>query len=144
ALVNELVTIAAGTTSSTVTVVVSHDDKVEYDEEFTATLWAPQVDGQTEASKVVLSGTAATGTGTLVKDDVATASMTAGVSHPEGTGAGTTAYVFTVSLDKPIDHDVTVLVTAADGMDTHSLHAALQFSALVNELATIAAGTTSS
>src|SRR5436190_17049089 len=71
ALVNELVTITAGTTSKTVTVSMNKDNTVEYDETFDVTLSAPKFNGATDANKVILDSAKTTAVGTITNDDTA-------------------------------------------------------------------------
>src|SRR5207247_1763263 len=86
ALSNQLVTILAGQTTATVTVTVNNDSIVEDNETFTASLSSPKFNGATDATRVVLSGTNSTATGTITNDDTATLSI-ANVSASEAAGA---------------------------------------------------------
>ncbi len=82
-------TITAGTPSTTVTVVVNGDTDVELDEDFTVVLSAP-------VNATITDGT---GLGTITNDDVALDAISIDdVTLSEG-DAGTTNFVFTVSVD---------------------------------------------
>lgn len=87
-------TINASQTTGTATVQVSCDNRIEANETLTATLTAGA--GYTVS---VGNGSA---TGTINNDDVA-AIRIGDVSQAEGTGGGTTAFNFTVSLDNAVE-----------------------------------------
>ena len=99
-------TFAAGITSLSINVPVTGDVTVESDENFTLDLSAPTV-------ATILSGTAI---GTISNDDSTSLSIT-DVSLAEG-DAGTTDFVFNVSLSKPADSTITVDFTTNDGTAT--------------------------
>ena len=94
ALGGVLATIAAGSTSTTVTVAVSDDAIVENDETFTLNLSAPKFNTATDASRVVIGD--AQGQATILNNDTSTLSITS-PTIIEGTGAGATMLSFTVA-----------------------------------------------
>ncbi|MBK7871854.1 MAG: hypothetical protein IPJ74_14825 [Saprospiraceae bacterium] len=104
----------AGTVGETQTfdVTVNGDMKVEPNETFTVPLSMVAASGR----NVVISGIQGTGTGTITNDDAATISID-DVSLAEG-NAGTTNFIFTVSLSKVVSTAVTVNFTTADGTAT--------------------------
>src|SRR5690606_18295156 len=91
------VTIQPGQTTALATVTVSGDTKFEPDETFLLQLSSP--------SNAVLAVSQATGM--ILNDDLQPAISIADVSHSEG-DAGTTDFVFTVSLSNPSDQPITV------------------------------------
>ncbi|MEZ4903422.1 MAG: Calx-beta domain-containing protein [Spirosomataceae bacterium] len=101
----------SGTVSETktFTVTVNGDVKVESDETFSVPLSALSASGR----NVVISGSNGTGSGTITNDDAATISIN-DVSQVEG-NAGTTNFVFTVTLSQVVDQAVTVNFATADG-----------------------------
>jgi len=84
-------TFIAGDILETVTVSVSSDGTVEFDEEFTVTL--------SNASSGLVIGTA-TANGTIENDDVSTVSIVPQSATKAEGDSGTTAFTFIVSLDK--------------------------------------------
>jgi len=89
---------AGGSLMETVTVLVNHDNKVEVNETFTVLLsGAP--------AGVVISD--ATGLGTVTNDDNATVTLSGPPSQPEG-NSGTTTYVFSLTLDNPVQGGFTI------------------------------------
>ncbi|MEX2188054.1 MAG: Calx-beta domain-containing protein [Pirellulales bacterium] len=143
ALVNQTVTIPAGSTSATVTVSITGDLTVEANETFTLTLSNPLFDGVTNLARVALDtdntdNVDNVATGTITNDDVATLSI-AGVTMAEGTGTTATAFTFTITMSNPVDRAVTVTVNTANGTAT----AGTDYTALTNQTVTIAAGQTS-
>jgi Calx-beta domain/FG-GAP-like repeat/Bacterial Ig domain/TLD len=132
ALSNVLATIAAGTTSTTVSVTVNNDAIVETNETFVLNLSNAKFNGLTDTSRVVIGDSQ--GTATILNND--TASLT--VNDISLTESGT--FTFTISSDKVASHDMTVLVNTADGTGTL---AGADYTALTGVLAIIAAGTTS-
>ena len=129
-------TIAAGQTSATVQVLVAGDTAVEASETFTVTLSSP--------STGLKLGTASA-TATITNDDVAPAvpvvSISANsVSLSEG-NSGSTAFNFTVKLDKASTTAQTVKWAVA-GSGT-SAAAANDFASALTGTTTIAAGQTS-
>jgi len=135
-LVNHTATIAAGTTSTTVTVDVTGELVVEPDETFEVNLSDAEFNGTTDSTRVVIGD--AQGTGTIQNDDLATISIN-DVSLAEG-NTGTTAFSFTVSIDKPASHDITV---KANTSGVAAISGGTDYVDLVNHAATIVAGTTS-
>ena len=108
-------TIPAGSTTGTVTVLVNGDAKVEPDETFSLTLSAPTA---------ATLGSPATATGTIVNDDVAAPppavppTLTVGnVARAEGNG-GTTAFAFPVTLSAASPIAVSVGYATRDGTAT--------------------------
>ncbi len=87
------VTFAPGSTSETITVLVSGDTDVELDENFTVTLTAPADD---QAAHIVELSPNATADGTIVNDDIDISIAPAAAVVAEGS-AGTTPYTFTVT-----------------------------------------------
>ncbi|MFO1157331.1 MAG: Calx-beta domain-containing protein [Reyranellaceae bacterium] len=84
-----IVTFNAGDTAKTVTVLVSGDDEVEFDESFAVTL--------SKASSGLTLGESVA-TATIINDDKSTVSVSGlSASQPEGDG-GVKAFTFTVSL----------------------------------------------
>ncbi len=111
-----LVTFPALSTTQTVNVSVVGDTVVEPDETFTVSLAAAlstSPDGQ-------LPTPLTTGTGTILNDDVARELSIANASVVEGTAAGATNLVFTVSLNNApaVGQDVTVAYASASGTAT--------------------------
>jgi hypothetical protein len=100
------VTMAAGDTEATVTVVVNGDVLDEGNEAFSVTLTGP----------VALTGDL-TATGTITDDDTSEISA-ADVVITEGSGGGTTNAVVTFTLSTPADHTVTVDVETSLGDGT--------------------------
>lgn len=87
-------TINAGQTTGTATVQVSCDNRVEANETFTASL--------TAGVGYTISATNGSATGTISNDEVVAARIS-DVTQAEGTGGGTTAFNFTVSLDNGVE-----------------------------------------
>ena len=99
------VTILAGQSSANIPVTVNGDNITEPNETFSVTL--------TSASGAPL-GAPVTATVTIVNDDAAPSIGVSDVSLAEG-DAGTTAFVFTLSLSNPSSQSVTVAYATADG-----------------------------
>ncbi|WP_425618742.1 Calx-beta domain-containing protein [Anatilimnocola sp. NA78] len=96
------ITIPAGQTSVKIpSFLANGDTTIEADETFTVTLGTPETAG------VALSSTDKIGTGTLLNDDSAVASITKTVTQAEG-NSGNTAFEFTVTLDKASPVDVVI------------------------------------
>ncbi len=100
-----------GTAGETQTfqLIVNRDTKVEPTETFTVPLSTVSASGR----NVVISGPSGTGTGTITNDDSATISIN-DVSLVEG-NAGTTNFVFNVTLSEVVSTAVTVNFTTANG-----------------------------
>jgi Tol biopolymer transport system component len=127
------VSFAAGETSKTVFVLVSSDTTIEFDEDFTVTLSSP--------TPGLALGTS-TASSTIQNDDSAVASIAPlSAVRAEGTG-GTTAFTFTVSLDRSllVDQSVQWSVTGSGG---HPANAADFGGTLPSGFAFLAAGETS-
>lgn len=105
------ITFVPGDTSETVSVQIVGDTTVEPDEAFTLSLAEPA------SMERGLPMPVATGTGTIVNDDVAINVSIDNASVTEGTGAGTTNAVFTVTLsaEPPAGSPVTVGYATAGG-----------------------------
>ena len=104
-------TIPAGSQTGTITVNGTGDITVEQDETFAVQL-ANLTTAGTGAIAVTLPPNTE-GIGTITNDDSATVSMT-NVTHPEGTVGTTTPFVFTVSLNNPLDRAMSVDYTTLD------------------------------
>ncbi|MDE0644028.1 MAG: hypothetical protein OXH95_07880, partial [bacterium] len=124
------VIIAAGSTSTTVTVATKEDALDEPDETFLVQLSAP---------RGVVSPTAATATGTITDDDDPPVLSIADAAATEGT-----AVSFTISLDAASGWDVTVdWNTAADTTGSNPATANVDYTPVTTaETVTIAAGST--
>ncbi|WP_395710942.1 Calx-beta domain-containing protein [Reyranella sp.] len=127
------VTFAAGETSKVVTVLVSGDTTIEFDEELTVTL--------SGASSGLALGTA-TASGTIQTDDRATASIAAQSAVKAEGNTGNTAFTFTVTLDRAMLVDQTVDWTVA-GSGAHAANAADFGGSLPSGSVSFAAGETS-
>lgn len=102
------VTIPAGSTSETITIATTADATVESDETFFVNL--------TDAGIATIAD--AQGQGTIVNDDVAVPTLSINdVAASEG-NAGTTNFVFTVTLSAATLSSVTATWTTADGTAT--------------------------
>src|SRR5205085_568190 len=84
-----------GQTSKTITVLVNKDGLVESDETFTVDLSGATFASAPDDSRAHISDSQ--GVGTIVNDDTANISIT-DRTLAEGTTAGTTAFIFTVTL----------------------------------------------
>ncbi|MCB1716074.1 MAG: tandem-95 repeat protein, partial [Candidatus Competibacteraceae bacterium] len=102
------VTFAPGDTSETVIISTTADTAVEADETFT--LAVSSVDAGT------VGASTDTGTGTIENDDTATLSIS-DVQQVEG-DAGTSDFVFTVTLDTAVDGGLAVAYTSNDDTAT--------------------------
>ncbi|HWS27315.1 MAG TPA: Calx-beta domain-containing protein [Xanthomonadales bacterium] len=122
------VVFAPGETTKTVSVQINGDTTVEADESFTLNLAdAATIEGS-------LPPPAASGTGTIVNDDVPSVSV-GDASVTEGTGAGATNAVFTVTLTEqpqagsPVTVNyATTGISATSGSDFTATSGALTFS----------------
>ena len=109
AIVNQTVTFPAGsTTSQIVPVTIINDAIVEADEVFNFAI------GTLAASDRNVSLDTSTGTSTILNDDAATVTLTGGITQNEG-NSGTTNYVFTATLNNPVQGGFTVAYTSSDG-----------------------------
>jgi hypothetical protein len=100
-------TFAPGETSKTISVLVNGDTKYESDETFAVNLSSP-------ANATIAVGA---GTGTIQNDDPIPSLSMNSVSMNEG-NAGTTPFVFTVSLSNPSYQTITVDFTTGGGTAT--------------------------
>jgi muramidase (phage lysozyme) len=105
-----ILTIAAGATSGTINVSVLGDTTSEVDETFFVNLSSP--------TNVTLSGGGATlqATGTIQNDDI-NVSIGGPISQNEG-NAGTTSFVFPVTISSNPTSNVTVVVATSNGSAT--------------------------
>jgi hypothetical protein len=106
----QTLTIPAGQTSGTITIVTTTDNKVELDEQLQLVLSAVSASGR----NVQFSGAAATltGIGTILNDDAATVSI-GDASVTEGGNLS-----FNVSLSSLVDVDTFIFYSTADGSAT--------------------------
>src|SRR5262249_50758864 len=100
-------TFANGVTTQQITVTVNSDTKFEPNETFNVNLTNP----------VGTTFTDAQGVGTITNDDAQPTISIDNVTAPEG-NAGTTAFVFTVTLSNPSSQTITVDFTTTDGTAT--------------------------
>ncbi|WP_339732723.1 Calx-beta domain-containing protein [uncultured Gimesia sp.] len=112
AIVDQLVTFAAGQTTATVTVSVDSDNIVEVDETFTVVLSDPQINGTTALSLVDIGDS--TAVGTIQNDDSATITIDDVTVSESGTAT------FTVTLDKAVDIGFTLDYATSDDTATAS------------------------
>ncbi|MBX3400635.1 MAG: VCBS repeat-containing protein [Gemmataceae bacterium] len=119
AITNGTGTIAKNTLSTTVMVTVNGDKTVELDETLKVTL-----SNLSTGNKFTGGGATLSGTGTITNDDTATISFGTSPSAQENTGNLT----FTVTIDNPVDVDVTADRKTADG----TALAASDYTALAN------------
>ncbi|MCA9016998.1 MAG: hypothetical protein KDA77_16820, partial [Planctomycetaceae bacterium] len=131
AVVDQLVTFAAGETSKSVIVTVDDDNVVETDETFTLNLSDAKVNGVVNPALLVIGN--ATGLGTIENNDQLSISVD-DVSENEEEGTIT----FTISLDKEASEDVSVLVSTQSG----TAIADADFTQISNQQVTFAAGET--
>ena len=113
-ITNQAVTFPVGTTTSQlVDVTIIDDSKVEDGEVYNVTIGTLNALGRD-----VELGTS-TATGTILNDDNATVTLTPidGVSQNEG-NSGTTNFVFTATVDNPVQGGFTVAYTTNDGTAT--------------------------
>ncbi len=112
-ITNQVVTFAVGTTTAqTVNVTVANDAKVEANEGFNVGLSTLGASGRN-----VSLGTSS-GTGTIQNDDAATVTLTIPSTpylQSEG-NSGTTSYVFTATLNNPVQGGFQVAYTTNDGL----------------------------
>jgi uncharacterized repeat protein (TIGR01451 family) len=126
---NQVVTVLAGQTSATRNVSVTGDNLVELDETVGGTIGTLSAGGR----NVSLGTTSANGT--ITNDDTATISVSGG-SVFEG-HTGTANLPFTVTLTQPVDTDVTVQFSTADGTATLANSDYVQ---QTNQIVTVLAG----
>ena len=111
AVSNQQVTIAADSQSTTLLVAVTPDALVEIDETIAVNLTDAKFDGGTDTNRVEI-GTAS-GTGTIINDDVASLSID-DVTMTEVDTGGNTTYVFNVTSDAVASKNIVVAVNTAD------------------------------
>ncbi|MGB4850623.1 MAG: Calx-beta domain-containing protein, partial [Saprospiraceae bacterium] len=111
-IVGQTVTFAAGTTTSqVVNVTIIDDNKVENNEVFNTAIGTLNASGRN-----VSIGTTAR-TGTILNNDHAAVTLSGGTSQPEG-NTGTTPFVFTVQVNRPVQGGFTANYTTNDGTAT--------------------------
>ena len=130
AFADQLVTIAAGATSATVTVTVADDAIVETNETFLVDLTDPKFDGATDATRVEIGDPQ--GQATIQNNDTASLSIDDISLAEDGT------FTFTVTSDKEASADLTVLANTADGTATSPG----DFAAITDQTVIIGAGAT--
>ena len=127
---NQLVTIPAGSTTATVTVLVNGDIKYETQEYFFVTIFNPT------------NATLGTSTryGYINNDDVTNPvlSISSDITHSEG-NSGTTSYTFTIAQDKTVSYDTSFYFSTGDGTATLADN---DYIGISNQLVTIPAGST--
>ncbi|WP_158307003.1 Calx-beta domain-containing protein [Dokdonia sp. 4H-3-7-5] len=105
------VTIPAGETEGTVTIIVNGDETVEADEDFLVTLTA------TDNGTITTTVGENIGTGTITNDDATVVSI-GDVTVTEGADGTTVVAEFPVTLSAAADTDTVVTFTVADGTGT--------------------------
>jgi hypothetical protein len=104
-VVNQTVTFLAGSTAAqSVSVTINNDNKVEANEVYNVALGSLNASGRN-----VTLGTSA-GTGTITNDDAAVVTLSGGSMLNEG-NTGTTPFVFTATLNNPVQGGFTVPYT---------------------------------
>jgi hypothetical protein len=110
---NQTVSFLANTTmAQTINVTVNNDNKVEADEVFNVSIGTLAA-----SSRNVTFGTSSR-TGTIINDDAATVTLSAAASplqFPEG-NSGTTNFVFTATLNNPVQGGFQIAYTTSDGL----------------------------
>ena len=117
-------------TSATITLPVVDDNLVEGTESVIAMLT-----GVDNGFLLAASAANLTATQNILDNDTAHITIS-DVTQAEGTGAGTTAFTFTVSIDRPVAQNVTVTANTADGTATQPTDNA----AVTNQTVTFTAG----
>jgi hypothetical protein len=111
-IASQTVTFPAGSTiSQTVNVAITNDNKVEANEGYDVSIASLNAAGRN-----VNLGTSSR-TGTITNDDAATVTLSGGTSQDEG-NAGTTPYVFSATLNNPVQGGFTANYTTNDGTAT--------------------------
>ncbi|MBK8501163.1 MAG: hypothetical protein IPL46_02580 [Saprospiraceae bacterium] len=98
-----------------ITVNVNGDAKVEANEDFTVALGAISMTSMVQALAISKSGSPQTGM--ITNDDMATITLTGPMPTNEG-NSGTTPFVFTATLDNPVQGGLTVNFNVQDGTAT--------------------------
>lgn len=130
ALTDATVTIPAGQSSATASVILNDDDLVEATENFTITISDPQLNGASNAD-VTLGNATATGS---IEDNDETEISIADVTLAEEDGTAT----FTVSLTQTASQDITIVINTSPGTAGNS-----DFEEVDDLTVTIPAGQTS-
>ncbi|MCP3953419.1 MAG: hypothetical protein GY697_14550, partial [Desulfobacterales bacterium] len=134
AVSNQTVTFTpGGALTQTVTVNVTGETLVEYDETFTVNLTDARFGGSVDVTRVTIAD--AQGLGTIPNDDTATLSIN-DVSLAEG-DAGTTAFDFTVTLSDSVVSDVTVV---ADTSPANATGGGTDYNDVISQTVTFTAG----
>jgi hypothetical protein len=108
----QTVTFPSGSTTAQIAnVTINNDNKVEADEVYNVAIGSLSVSGRN-----VTLGTASR-TGTILNDDAAIVTLSGGIAKNEG-NTGTTSYVFTATLDNPVQGGFAVAYTTNDGTAT--------------------------
>ena len=113
-VVNQAVTIPAGSLTATVGVEINAENLVELDETFAVDISDIQFNASTDTTRAVIVDAQAIGT--IVNDDVAEL-VIADLSQEEG-DSGQTTFDFVASLTNPVDTDVVALVNTLSGTAT--------------------------
>ncbi len=137
-IAGQTVTFAAGTTTAqSVNVTITNDSKVEADEVYNTSIGTLAAGGRN-----VSLGTT-TRTGTITNDDSAILAITAVTAQSEG-NSGINPYVFTVTLNVPVQGGFSLAYTTNDGTATTADNdyvdndgPALVFTGTANEMKTI-------
>ena len=98
--------------TKTITVLVNGDNKVELNETFNVALGP--VTGSTATQLAAITPSGSPQTATITNDDSATVSISGNLSQAEGAGN----FVYTVTLNNPVDAPVTVSFSTSDGTAT--------------------------
>jgi hypothetical protein len=112
ALTNQVVTFTTGTTTAqSVNVAITNDSKVETNEVYNVALTTLNASGRN-----VTLGTSA-GTGTILNDDSAVITLSGTQSLAEG-NAGNTPFIFSATLNNPVQGGFMLAYTTNDGTAT--------------------------
>ena len=132
----QTLTIPAGQTSGTITIITTADNKVEFDETISVQLTGVNASGR---NVTIDDGS---GLGTILNNDTATVSINS--PSVTETNSGTTILAFTVSLDKPVDVAVSATINTADGTTNSATTADSDYVAITNGTVMFSAGSTTS
>ena len=109
---SQTVTFPAGSIANeTVDVTINNDNKVEADEVYNVAI------GSLAASGRNVNPGISTRTGTIINDDAAVVTLSGGIAQNEG-NTGTTSYLFTATLDNPVQGGFTANYSTSDGTAT--------------------------